>query len=121
MDPWTATALGVLLVAHLPPSAGVFGPRALQRLYGDAADTGQVTLLLLRHRAAGFATVALFAAVAVFVETWRTPALALGAINTASYLVLWGALRDSHNAATGRVAAVDAVALVVVIAALLVP
>ena len=105
--------IGLLLLAliHLTPVSGVLGGAALQRLYGVAADTPELALLL-RHRAVLFAVVGGLMVLAIFAPGYRLLALAVGWISLLSFVLLAAQIGPVNDALT-RVIKVDYVALAI--------
>jgi hypothetical protein len=103
-------SLLVVAVIHLLPSYGVLGARELTVLYGTAPLDGELRLLM-RHRAAMFATIGVFLLAAAFQPALHTAALLVGAASVVSFLLL--ALTSApHNAQIAKVVVADVVALV---------
>lgn len=108
--------IALLLTAgvHAIPAAMLFRPEGMEKLYGRTSLTPEL-VLLLRHRAAGFATLVVMAVVTLFVEQWQTPVLIFALSSVSVFVLLWwrSGLRTS---ALDRVAHAD-VALVPVLVA----
>lgn len=109
-------ALTLVAFVHAVPSLGVLGGRWMKRLYGDAQITPDVALLL-RHRAAMFATLTVVSIAAVFVSSWQVPVLLFALGSVVTFLVLW-MLSDVRSTAMSRVAYVDLVLVPIIIAGL---
>lgn len=113
---FVAAALGLCGLVHLLPLGGVLGAAPLVALYGAAAGEPGVALLL-RHRALGFGTLALFCLAAAWHPPWRLPALGLALASVAGFLLLAGA-PGGLGEALRRVYWVDALLLPLLLAAL---
>lgn len=111
-------ALALVALIHVLPSLGVMGGKGLSRLYGQAQVTGDVALLL-RHRAAIFATLTVMSAAAIFATSWQVPVLLFALGSVASFVVLWLISRN-RSAAINRVAYVDLALIPVIVAGLVV-
>ncbi len=109
-------ALVLVALIHALPALGLLGRNSLKRLYGDAEVTPSIALLL-RHRAALFATLAILSVVAIFVDTWRVPVLVLASLSVASFVVLW-LVSGERSKAINRVAYVDLALTPVILAGL---
>jgi len=107
--------LGVII--HALPAVGMLGPGWLYRLYGIEFSEAN-TLLLMQHRALLFALVALVLLYAVFRPDYRVFALTVGLISTVGFVVL-AIPFENHNALITRVAKIDLVLIVALVAALL--
>ncbi|MEE4380893.1 MAG: phosphopantetheine adenylyltransferase [Pseudomonadales bacterium] len=83
----TALVLGLVALLHLLPAIGVLGGAQLQRLYGVEPPGGAVELLL-RHRAVSFGLLGAFLASAAFRPELHGPALLVGFVSVASFLML---------------------------------
>ena len=122
MSPLSSLVSPVLLVVagtiHLLPLAGVLGRGHLAQLYGlaPAALADPNLLLLLRHRAVLFGLVGGLLLWAAADAGLRRPALVVGGISAATFLVLARA-GGSYNAQLARVVTADVVALVCLIIA----
>ena len=105
-------ALMLLLVAfvHLPPLVGVLGAGRLQDLYGIPI-AGPDLAILMRHRAVLFGLLGGYQLWAVFRPAHRTVAFVAGIASLAAFLALVFST-PGHNALLARLAAIDAVALV---------
>ena len=102
-------ALGVLALIHLGPLVGVLGIERVEALYGiDVA--GPDLELLLRHRAVLFGLVGGYMLWSVWRPAQRSVAFVFAFANLVSFLALAWQVGDV-NAALGKVAIVDAVAL----------
>lgn len=103
-------------LVHVLPASVLFREKAVGQLYGDVPLTPEISLLL-RHRAAGFATLAAMAVAALFVEAWRTPVLVFALSSVAFYVLLW--LRSGvRTPVLDRVAYVDLALVPCLIAAM---
>lgn len=112
----TVIALVIAGLIHLLPVPGVAGPAALSRLYGiNVADAD--TAILLQHRALLFGVLGVFMLSAVAWPPLRVAALTVGLVSAASFIGVALAV-GGYNAAIGRVVAADAVAVVLLAAAL---
>ena len=97
-----------LAALHVMPSAAVFAPKLVSRLYGvdPAGDVG----LLLRHRAAQFVGVIVACTWALVDAHSRRLASALVAVSMISFLLLyWAAGRRER--ALARIARADLIGL----------
>lgn len=108
--------LVVATAVHLLPLWGVLSSANLVQLYQVPID-GNDLQLLMRHRAAMFGILGVFTAVALFRPHLRTAALGVAGASLAAFLVLAWTITP-HNAALGRVAMVDLVAIAIVAIAL---
>lgn len=117
----TALALVALVLTaliHAVPATALFSARSIERLYGEGEVTPEL-VLLLRHRAAGFATLSVMAVAALVVVSWRTPVLLFALGSVATFVVLW--LRSGvRTPAINRVAYADGVLIPFLIAGLVV-
>lgn len=109
---WAAGLIALTLI-HLAPVAAVVGGEALQRLYGVAVQSPELTLLL-RHRGVLFALVAGVMLLALFRPNYRDLALATGWVSVLSFLLL-AAQSGPLNAELSRVVKADWVALGVLV------
>jgi hypothetical protein len=112
-------ALAASLIAvsfiHLLPAIGMVSATRLTRLYGVAAADA-TTVLLLRHRAVMFAVLGIGFAASAFVPMLRVPAAVLALVTMLAFVLLAGG--DAYGPAIRRVARVDIVMSVLVVAAL---
>ena len=109
MDLLLRLAWASLALLHLPPAAVALRPGLAERLYG-VAPTGELAVLLA-HRGALFAVVALLAGwAAVFPEDRRVASLGVG-LSVLSFLALY-ARAGMPAGALRSVAVADAVAVV---------
>lgn len=112
----TPVLLVVAGVIHLLPLAGVVGRARLGQLYGlaPAALADPNLLLLLRHRAVLFGLVGGLLLWAAADVALRRPALVVGVVSAAAFLVLArvGGGDGGLNAQVARVVTADVIALV---------
>jgi hypothetical protein len=112
-------ALAASLIAasfiHLLPAIGMVSAAWLTSLYGVAPADATI-VLLLRHRAVMFAVLGIGFAVSAFVPMLRVPAAVLALITMLAFVLLAGG--DAYGPAIRRVARVDIVVSVLVVAAL---
>jgi hypothetical protein len=107
-------AFTVAGLVHLLPLAGLLGRTGLERAYGVALGPGQDLVILMQHRALLFGLVAAACGVATVLHPWRVPAGVAALVSMLGFVLL--AAWQPHNAAIGRVMAVD-VALALLLAA----
>ena len=100
-----ALALAVVALVHALPSLGVLDDRNLRRLYGDTPVSPEVALLL-RHRAATFATLTAMCVAAIFVTTWQVPVLLFALASVGTFVALW-LMSGVRSQAINRVGYVD--------------
>ena len=81
-------ALVLTALVHLVPASVLFRREGVKTLYGSDAMTPEL-MLLLRHRAAGFAMLAAMSIAALFVEQWRAPVLLFALGSVVSFVILW--------------------------------
>lgn len=105
MDVLCTVILVAAGIAHLLPAAGLAGAQRLRKLYAIEI-TEPATLLLMRHRALQFGSLALFLLLAAFWPPWRMPAALVGLLSTVGYCVL-GRLPGRLNPALCRVWWID--------------
>ena len=110
-------ALPLVAVVHAVPVLGIVGDKGLTRLYGDAQVAPAITLLL-RHRAAVFATLAGLSIAAIVVTTWQVPVLLFALGSVVSFVALWLASRERFPA-INRVAYVDLALTPIILAGLI--
>jgi hypothetical protein len=111
-----STALFALVaVVNLVPVVGALSAARLESLYGVAVGEANLEILL-RHRALLLAIVGGLLAAAAFHPPLRRAALAAGLASMLSFVVLVG-LVGGANPALRRVAAVDLVASLALLAA----
>jgi hypothetical protein len=103
-------ALGVL---NLIPALAFFTPAAFPRLYGVTAQTPELRVLL-RHRAVLLGCVGVALLGAVWEPAWLQQALVLATTSKVTFLAVMGLERA--RGPLRRVAAADAVALVLLAA-----
>lgn len=103
----TAAFIGLALL-HAPPALAARSAKALRGLYGEASVTDHV-VILLRHRAAQFALVALLCALAAAWPPARSAALVVAAWSMASFLVVYG-LAGAPTGPLRKIAVADAAA-----------
>ena len=118
-DPAGAALAATLLAAsfiHLVPAIGMASAARLTALYG-VRPADATTVLLLRHRAVMFAVLGIGFAAAAFVPMLRVPAAILALVTMLAFV--WLAGGEAHGAAIRRVAKVDIVVSVLVVAALI--
>ena len=113
----TILSLLIAAIIHALPAVGVLGTNWLHKLYG-IEFTEPNTLLLMQHRALLFGVVALVFLHAVFQPDYRVFALVLGLITTVGFVVLAWPF-EAHNALIVRVAKIDVVVIVFLVAGLL--
>ena len=111
-----AAALLATGLIHLIPSIGLLGATVLERLYGVEV-TDPVTVLLLRHRAVLFGLLGLGLVVAAFRQHWQRVGLVAGLASTVSFIAL-ALAAPSQTPQITRVVLFDAVAVVLLLAAL---
>jgi hypothetical protein len=104
-----AVALVLLALIHLAPLVGVLGIERVEALYGIDVS-GPDLELLLRHRAVLFGLVGGYMLWAAWRPAHRSVAFAFAFVNLVGFLALAWRVGDV-NAALGKVAIVDAVAL----------
>ena len=109
-----ALALAMVALIHALPSLGVLGDKNLKRLYGDTPVSPEVALLL-RHRAATFATLTAMCVAAIFMSTWHGPVLLFALGSVVFFVALW-LVSGVRSQAINRVGYVD-LALIPVICA----
>lgn len=109
-------ALLVTAGVHAIPASLLFRPHGMENLYGGSSLTPEM-VLLLRHRAGGFATLVVMSVVALFVQPWRTPVLIFALGSVALFVVLWWR-SDVRTPAMDRVAYADMALLPVIVAGL---
>ena len=114
MSSVSAAALLLVALIHLLPLPGVLGPEMLQRLYGLAVDTPDLSLLL-RHRAVLFGLLGVGMIASVAWPAWRPAAYAAASVSVVSFLVL-AALEHPAQPAIHRVVIADAIAVVLLVA-----
>lgn len=113
----TTLSLLTAAIIHALPAMGMLGANWLHKLYG-IEFTEPNTLLLMQHRALLFGVVALVFLYAIFQPDYRVFALLLGLITTVGFVVL--ALPfEAHNALIVRVAKIDVVVIMFLVAGLL--
>lgn len=110
-------ALALVAVIHALPVLGIVGDKGLTRLYGDSQLTSGIALLL-RHRAAVFATLAGLSIAAIFVETWQVPVLLFALGSVVSFVALWISTRE-RSPAINRVAYIDLALTPIILAGLI--
>lgn len=92
---WTALAFAVVGAIHLMPSAPVFVPETLPRLYG-IAPIDSTLLVLMRHRALPLALVGILCLWSSWAPPVRPAALPAAAINVVGFLG-FRSLRESRR------------------------
>jgi hypothetical protein len=113
----TILSLFIAAIIHALPAVGLLGANWLHKLYGIEFSEPN-TLLLMQHRAVLFGVVALVFLHAIFQPDYRVFALVLGLITTVSFVLL--ALPfESFNVLVVRVAKIDVVVIVFLVAGLL--
>lgn len=113
IDALIAVLLALVGEIHLLPLPGLFGARALERLYGMTLGDPNL-VLLMRHRAALFGLVGGVCMAATVRVELRLAALVVGFASVLSFLLLaW--LTPGWNAAVRRVVVADVVALVALV------
>ena len=119
IHPQTPLAAALLLagVINLLPLVGVLGVERLQALYGMAFDDPSLRILM-RHRAVLFGLLGGAMLAAAFIPPWRMPMAAAGLISMLAFIVL-AMLEGGGNTAIRRVINADAIAIVLLVAALL--
>ena len=117
MTPGAALAAATLLAVGLlnaVPVIGIVSADQLGRLYGIAAPSGDL-LILLRHRALLFGLLGGFLIASVFVRGWQGPAITLTVLSMVGFVVLaW--LEGSYGAPLRKVVLADAVGTVALLA-----
>lgn len=115
-----AKAVSALLIAigiiHLLPLAGVLGIQRLNALY-DIAIAGNDLEILMRHRAILFGLLGGFFCYASLRPHYQPVAFILAGVSTASFVLLAFLVGD-FNHAIRRVVAVDVLALVLLLVAI---
>lgn len=109
-------ALIVTAGVHAVPASMLFRPQGIRKLYGGSSLTPELALLM-RHRAAGFATLVVMAVVALFVQAWRSPILIFALSSVTIFVVLWWRSKV-RTPALDRVAYADMALIPVVVAGL---
>lgn len=118
MEPADIALAASLLAAsfiHLLPAIGMASARRLTALYG-VAPADATTELLLRHRAVMFAVLGIAFGASAFVASLRVPVAVLALATMLAFVVL--ARGHAHGPEIRRVARVDVVVSVLVVAAL---
>jgi hypothetical protein len=111
---FVAAMLVIVGVIHLLPLSGVLGGARLASLYGISFGEPNL-LILMRHRAVLFGLLGVFMIVSAFKSTFQSVAFVAGFVSVGSFL--WIAFfTDGYNAAIARVVAVDAAALLCLLA-----
>jgi len=106
----------VAAIVNLLPLLGVLSARRMEALYGITIADGNLELLM-RHRAVLFGIVGALLLVAIPHRPLRPAAFTAGLVSMLSFLLIaW--LVDDVNAELRRVALVDAVASVALVAAI---
>jgi hypothetical protein len=106
-----------VVVIHLLPLLGLIGSTGFAKLYGlGTLDAG--TTLLLQHRALMFGLFGAALAAAIRRTEWRPPAIALVLLSDVGFLLL-AALHWPLSEPLQRVAAFDALAIVLLFGAML--
>ena len=105
MEWYTRAVLVAAGLVHLLPVAGLFGARALDRLYGTAIDDPDL-LLMLRHRALLFGLLGTGLLAAVALPSLRTALLIAGLASTTGFCLLAWPF-DHVGPALRRVAVID--------------
>ena len=111
-----ATLLFAVGLLYVLPGALAFDPGASLRLYGIAL-AGEELIVLMRHRAVLLALVGGLLLVAAFRPSLRGTAIAVALVSKLSFVLLFLLAPVLHPALT-RVAAADAVSIVLLLAAL---
>ena len=105
----------IAALINLLPGLGVLSASRLESFYGVALQHPNLAILM-RHRAVAIAIVGALLAVAAFQPSLRTTATVAGLASMLSFiLVVW--IVGEPNALLRRVAAIDAFAVVVLVAA----
>lgn len=105
----------IAALINLLPGLGVLSASRLESFYGVALQDPNLAILM-RHRAVAIAIVGALLAVAAFQPSLRTTATVAGLASMLSFiLVAW--IVGEPNALLRRVAAIDAFAVVVLVAA----
>jgi hypothetical protein len=114
---WIVPVVLVLVgLIHLLPLIGVLGAPRLEALYGITITEPNL-VVLMRHRAVMFGLLGGFMLLAAFVPSLRLWALLLALLSTASFTWLaWSSA--GANASIGRVAMIDAAAVLVTLVGL---
>jgi len=113
-----SAVLILVAVVHALPLVGVLGADKLQQLYGTPVQDAGMELLL-RHRAVLFGLLAAFMGYASLRPELHRLALVAGLVSVVSFLLLaWLQQGSALSAPLAMVVRVDAVALVLLIAAL---
>ena len=108
MEPMTKVAWGMLLLVHLSPTAVLFSPGMVQKLY--RLEPSGITGLLLTHRGAQFLAVVVVCAFAAFDVEARRGASLVVAISVIGFLVLY-ARAGLPTGPLRKIAVVDFLAL----------
>mgnify|MGYP000262078733 FL=1 len=112
MDPTTVSRvlMAVIGLVHLIPVTGMLGTQRLTALYGIEVPEGDI-VLLLQHRALGFALVAIVCFTSALNSTWLGPARLIATLSMVSFvaLVVW---QQPANTALVKVAIIDGVLLI---------
>lgn len=119
MEPPDIALAASLLAAsfiHLMPAIGMASAQRLTALYG-VAPADATTELLLRHRAVMFAVLGVAFGASAFIATLRAPAAVLALVTMLAFVLL--AREHPHGPAIRRVARVDVVVSVLVVASLI--
>jgi len=102
-------------LAHLTPLAGCLGQAQLAALYGISIN-GPEAEILLRHRAVLFGLSGVFMLWAAAKSELQWLALSAGLVSVISFLAI-AMIVGGYNAAIGRIAMVDGVALLALVIA----
>lgn len=94
---WTALAFAVVGAIHLMPSAPVFVPETLPRLYG-IAPIDSTLLVLMRHRALLLVLVGILCLWSSWAPPVRPAALPAAAINVVGFLGFYALYGNSAGA-----------------------
>lgn len=112
-----AVILTIVGLVHLVPGVIAVAPSRTATAYGTSIPDRDFELLL-RHRAVLLGTVGIGLIVGAFVTAARPATITAGIISTASFLALTAVVGPSRlNSRTLRVARVDVIALIALIAA----
>lgn len=113
----TVVIIGLLIAGaiHLLPLAGLTGVGAVQRMYDVRIDDPNLGVLMI-HRAALFGLLGGFLILAAFDRDLRWPAIVGGLGSAVSFLIIAWAT-GNLSAALRKVAVIDVVAVVALIAA----
>jgi hypothetical protein len=80
-------ALVLVVIVHLLPALGLLGPQMIERGYGVDVDSPDLAVLLI-HRAALFALLAMVGLSGAIVADWRRPATAVLLASMFAYLLV---------------------------------